>query len=336
MKIERTYNGKNSITLLEGDVVEKLKSLPDKSFDLIITSPPYNIGKEYERGKKRSYNEYLNWLEEISKILSSKIKDTGSICWQVGNYIDNGEVFPLDVPSYEMFKKQKLKLRNRIIWQFNFGLHSSKRFSGRYETLLWFTKSDNYKFNLDAVRIPQLYPGKRYSNKRGDKAGKPSGNPEGKNPSDFWEFSGGEVFLNTPIWTIPNVKANHPEKTTHPCQFPIELVERCVLAFTNTGDKVLDPFVGTGTSVIAAIKHKRKGVGIDKSPDYIRMAINRINAFSKGTLKIRPIGKAVHKPNLRDKVATVPDEWKSEKLSDGKEKKEKAKKEKKVNNGRRA
>ena len=129
-----------------------------------------------------SLDEYLEWLEPIVKKLCSKIRPGGSVCWQVGNFVKDGEVFPLDYFFYKMFIDQGLKLRNRIIWQFNFGLHASKRLSGRYETLLWFTKSDNYTFNLDPIRIPQLYPGKRHSKRKGERAGQISGNPLGKNP----------------------------------------------------------------------------------------------------------------------------------------------------------
>src|SRR5882757_7585544 len=99
-----------------------------------------------------------------------------------------------------------------------------------YETVLWFTKGDNYRFNLDPIRISQIYPGKRHPLERKSLAGLPSGNPLGKNPGDVWEFSAEDHFRESLIWDIPNVKANHPEKTFHPCQFPIELVERCVLA----------------------------------------------------------------------------------------------------------
>jgi hypothetical protein len=135
----------------------------------------------------------------------------------VGNYISKGEVFPLDVFYYSIFKNHGLKLRNRIIWHFGHGLHSSKRFSGRYETILWFTKSDTYTFNLDSVRVKSKYPSKRHF--KGPKKGEYSSNPKGKNPSDIWEI----VLRDweNEIWNIPNVKANHVEKTEHPCQYPI-------------------------------------------------------------------------------------------------------------------
>jgi DNA modification methylase len=299
----------SNIALLKGDVSAVLNELPkQKKFSLIVSSPPYNIGKNYERDSKLTLKEYVTWLDEVIGSLIERLTETGSICWQVGSYIKDGEIFPLDIYLYNSFKGRGLQLRNRIVWRFNFGLNSTKRFSGRYETLMWFTKSDNYQFNLDPIRVPQLYPGKRHSAQKG-KAGKPSGNPLGKNPSDYWEFSAEEYFRDNPVWDLPNVKANHPEKTIHPCQFPIELVERCVLALTKPGDAILDPFVGTGTSLIAAIKHERKATGIDRDARYIKIARERIQNFSKGTLKIRPSGKAVLRPRQTDKVARIPEEW---------------------------
>ena len=309
MNNEKKIGGRVQGRIIGGDAFTSLNKICNESIQLIVTSPPYNIGKEYERNKPMPFLDYLDWLDNIIEKLVPKLTPTGSICWQVGNYLEKGEVFPLDIYFYELLKKRGLKLRNRIIWRFNFGQNASKRFSGRYETLMWFTKSDNYTFNLDKIRVPQLYPGKRHGASKGEKAGKPSCNPKGKNPSDYWEFSSENVFSMDPVWEIPNVKANHPEKTLHPCQFPIELVERCILAFTNENDKVLDPFVGSGASVIAAIKHRREGIGIDKNPDYVKLAEKRIAEFFAGTLKIRPLGKPVRRPKLTEKVAQIPDEW---------------------------
>lgn len=292
-----------------GDVLTAIKSVPRKSCDLIISSPPYNIGKDYERFSKLSFDEYLKWQDNVIAALIERMSDSGSICWQVGAYVKNGESIPLDVYFYHSFKTRGLKLRNRIIWRFNFGLNSTMRLSGRYETILWFTKSDNYKFNLNPIRVSQLYPGKRHAKSRKQGSGLPSGNPLGKNPGDYWEFSAVQQFRNDPIWDIPNVKANHPEKTSHPCQFPIELVERCVLALTDKGDTVLDPFVGTGTTVIAAIKHGRRGIGIDRNSAFLKLARERVVSFRKGTLNFRPIGRPIHRPNPTDKVAMRPQEW---------------------------
>jgi adenine-specific DNA-methyltransferase len=249
--------------------------------------------------------EYLAWQETIIFQLVRVMNKTGSLCWQVGNYINNREVFPLDIYFYPIFKKMGLMLRNRIIWHFGHGLHASHRFSGRYETLLWFTKTDNYIFNLDAVRVPSKYPGKRHY--KGEKRGQPSGNPLGKNPSDFWGIIAEE--LESGIIEIPNVKSNHPEKTSHPCQFPIELIERCVLAYTNENDWILDPFCGVGSALIAATKHNRKAMGIDRDAEYCKVARQRLNSYYEGTLKTRQIGKAIHKPSGRERVSQVPMEW---------------------------
>jgi DNA modification methylase len=196
-------------------------------------------------------------------------------------------------------------LRNRIIWHFGHGLHASKRFSGRYETILWFSKTDNYIFNLDNVRVPSKYPGKKHF--KGPKKGQFSGNPKGKNPSDVWEILIDD--WESGVWDIPNVKSNHPEKTEHPCQFPTELVERCLLALTNEGSWVLDPYAGVGSTIIAALKNGRNAIGIDKENKYIEIANERIAKLEDGVLKLRPITKPIHIPSLKDKVAKYPTEW---------------------------
>ncbi len=157
--------------------------------------------------------------------------------------------------------------------------------------------------------MPQLYPGKRHSPKKGARAGTPSGNPLGKNPSDFWQFDAEVAFKVNPIWDFPNVKASHPEKTTHPCQFPSELAERCILALTNLGDMVIDPFVGSGTTAIAAALHGRDVTGIDKDARYIELAKHRLELLARGELPRRPLGKPVRMPQEGERVAAVPEEW---------------------------
>jgi len=299
--INQVYSTENKLIL--GDTLKTLKNFPDNKFDLIITSPPYNVGKEYET--KTSIENYLEQQEEVIEELIRVTSEQGSICWQVGNYVDKGEIFPLDIFYYQIFKRHGLKLRNRIIWHFGHGLHASKRFSGRYETILWFTKSDEYIFNLDDVRVPSKYPGKRHF--KGTKKGQLSGNPKGKNPSDIWEI----VIRDweQELWNIPNVKSNHPEKTEHPCQYPVELVERCILALTNKDSWVLDPYVGVGSTILAAIKNERNSIGIEKEKKYIDVANKRVQDFKEGRLKLRPINKPIHKPKSTDKLARTPQEW---------------------------
>ena len=264
------------------DNLEFAKNIESNSIKLVITSPPYNIGKPYEDCV--SIDSYIESQEKIISECVRILNEHGSICWQVGNHIKNGEVYPLDIILYDIFKAYGLKLRNRIIWHFEHGLHCSKRLSGRYETILWFTKSDDYTFNLDPIRVPSKYPQKKHF--KGAKKGQISGNPLGKNPSDVWIF--------------PNVKSNHVEKTAHPCQFPVELVERLVLSMTNEGDRVFDPYMGVGSSIIAAIKHNRVGYGCDIIDEYVHIALERINAFRAGNLKTRPMNKPVYDPQLKN------------------------------------
>lgn len=297
-------NGNRDIVYHTGDTLDFLKTLPSGLVNLAVTSPPYNVGKEYE--VKTSIEKYLETQENVIKELVRVVSDGGSICWQVGNYVDKGEVFPLDIYYYSIFKKLGLQLRNRIVWHFGHGLHAKNRFSGRYETVLWFTKTDDYVFNLDPVRVPSKYPGKRHY--KGEKKGELSGNPKGKNPSDVWEILAQE--WDKELWDIPNVKSNHPEKTEHPCQYPIELVERFVLALTDEDDWVLDPYAGVGSALLAGLKHNRKVIGIDREDRYVEIGKERIQDFFDGNLKYRPMGKPVHQPTGKEKIAQVPEEWK--------------------------
>lgn len=305
--ITEQFNPEANLILYHGDAGDFLNTIPDNSVALIITSPPYNIGKNYEQ--KITLEKYLETQEKLLTQMYRILKEDGSICWQVGNFVQKGEVFPLDIFYYQIFKKLNMFLRNRIIWHYGHGLHAQKRFSGRYETILWFSKSENYIFNLDPVRVPAKYPGKRHY--KGVNKGKLSGNKKGKNPSDVWQILVKD--WEEGIWDIPNVKSNHPEKTNHPCQYPVELVERCVLALTNENDFVFDPYAGAGTSLIAAIKNNRKAMGSEKEKDYIEIARNRINSYYNGTLKTRPLGKPVYVPTGKEKVSQIPDEWKEHK-----------------------
>ncbi len=279
VRISKSFNESSDVVLYRGDCLDLLGTMPSNKIKLIVTSPPYNVGKEYE--KKVDIDQYLEIQEPVIRECVRVLSEKGSICWQVGNFVKDGEVAPLDTLLYPIFKLYGLKLRNRVVWHFGHGLHCSNRFSGRYETILWFTKTDHYTFNLDSVRVPQKYPSKKYF--KGPKAGQFSCNPLGKNPGDVWE--------------IPNVKNNHPEKTIHPCQFPVELVERLVLSMTNKGDWVFDPFMGVGTALVAAVLHNRKAVGAELIKEYIDVADNRVRLAASGKLQVRPMNKPIYDPS---------------------------------------
>lgn len=283
--------------VFEGDCREMLREVPSGSIQLVVTSPPYNLGKEYE--SHLHLDDYIVQQREVITECVRVLADGGSICWQVGNYVDDGAIIPLDALLYPVFAGLGLKMRNRIVWHFEHGLHCSRRLSGRYETIMWFTKGDNYLFELDPIRVPQKYPGKKYF--KGPKAGQYSCNPLGKNPGD--------------VWTIPNVKSNHVEKTGHPCQFPVELIERLVLALTREGDWVLDPFLGTGTSVIAAVRHKRRGIGAELVRKYIQISKSRIDLAAHDELPVRPMNQPVFDPKDAGRnLLTAP--WLTEKQPD--------------------
>ncbi len=289
VQISDSFSPKEKAVVFHGNCLDLLKTIPPKSVQLVVTSPPYNVGKEYE--KRLDLASYVKQQKAVIAECAKVLKDTGSICWQVGNFVQNGAIVPLDILLYPVFAELGFKLRNRIIWHFEHGLHCSLRLSGRYEMILWFTKSDDYTFNLDALRVPQKYPGKKYF--KGPKAGQYSCNPLGKNPGD--------------VWVIPNVKSNHVEKTEHPCQFPVELIERLVLALTDEKDWVLDPFLGTGTSVIAAVRRSRRGVGAELQRKYVSLARERIRKALDGTLEVRPMFQPVFDPkNAGANLLTAP------------------------------
>ena len=293
LKIGNRYSPKDDVTLFSGDCLLLLGQIPDKSARLIVTSPPYNLGKSYER--KQKLQEYLRLQKLVIAECVRILRPGGSICWQIGNHINgHGQIIPLDILLHPLFasyeSSDNIRLRNRIIWHFEHGLHCQQRFSGRYETILWFTKGEKYTFDLDAVRIPQKYPGKRAY--RGPKKGEFSGNPLGKNPGDVWIF--------------PNVKGNHVEKTAHPCQFPTELPARLILALTKPGDLVVDPFMGVGSTAVAGVLYGRRVAGADIVKEYVSIARERVLQAIKGKLKYREIHTPVYMPQPNTPLTTPP------------------------------
>ncbi|WP_343675397.1 site-specific DNA-methyltransferase [Paraburkholderia heleia] len=283
---------RSAAALFHGDAFDLIEAIPDESVDLIFSSPPYCIGKQYESA--RSVEDFRSMHGDLIPELVRTLRPGGSLCWQVGSHVKNGVVMPLDYLVFaEMMRFPEMRLRNRVIWSFGHGLHCSNRFSGRHEVVLWFTKGDEYKFNLDAVRVPQKYPGKRHT--RGPKKGAPSGNPLGKNPGD--------------VWDIPNVKAKHVEKTAHPCQFPVALPQMFARALSAPGDLVFDPFAGSGTTGVAALLEGRRFLGAEIEDSYIEIARERMVQAIDGTVAVRPWDKAIHVPDKSTKVARLPEEF---------------------------
>jgi len=301
MRKRRLTKFKNDqISIYEDDCIKTLRKISDGSVSLVVTSPPYCMGKEYEdvHDDTESFKK-LN--TRVIKQANRILKKGGSLCWQVGYHVSHSSIVPLDFLIFEIIKsinrgltkENRFYLHNRIIWTFGHGLNSEKRLSGRHEMILWFSKGEQYTFNLDPIRIPQKYPGKTYW--KGPKRGLPSGNPLGKNPGD--------------IWDIPNVKKWHPEKTEHPCQFPIVIPQKLIKALTNENDLVVDPFMGSGTTAIACLIENRRFIGSDNSEKYIRITKERIMNAIKGDLPYRP-DFPVMAPDPKSKVAKKPSGFK--------------------------
>ncbi|MGM3309438.1 DNA-methyltransferase [Anabaena sp. WFMT] len=257
MKTEKEKLPLDQIIL--GNCKSLLSSLPDECVDLVISSPPYNLGKEYEA--RQALDIYLEEQTSVLRQCSRILKQTGSLFWQVGAFSDKGMMIPLDIRFFPILESCGLIPRNRIIWARQHGLHAQKKFSCRHETILWFTKTGNYTFNLDGIRVPQKYQNKKHF--RGERKGELSCNPDGKNPGDIWLFR--------------NVKHNHEEQTIHPCQFPEDLVARIVLATTQKGDLVFDPYMGAGTVAIVARDQERHFMGTELDPKYHQVALRRLS-----------------------------------------------------------
>jgi adenine-specific DNA-methyltransferase len=246
------------------DCFDLLKKLPNNCIDLIVSSPPYNIGKAYET--RACLKNYLELQRKVLVECYRVLKNSGSIFWQVGSYTVDGTLIPLDIKFFPILEDIGMLPRNRIIWIRQHGLHATRKFSGRHETILWFTKTDDYKFNLDSIRVPQKWQNK--TSYRGNNTGELTCNPDGKNPSDIWLFR--------------NVKHNHEEQTIHPAQFPEDLITRIILAATDENDIVLDPYMGVGTVAVVAKEFNRYYLGAELEKKYIDVAERRIEIKHDG------------------------------------------------------
>jgi adenine-specific DNA-methyltransferase len=285
----RSIQGATTNVLFNGDCLRLIRRIPDNSVDLTITSPPYCIGKEYE--VSRSVQDFVAAHKIVLPEIVRITRDGGSICWQVGYHVKKNAAYPLDYPVFEILSEiNAVTLRNRLIWTFGFGMHQTSRFSGRHETILWFTKGSEYFFDLDSVRTPQKYPGKR--SYKGPRKGQWTCNPMGKNPGDVWE--------------IPNVKAAHVEKVEHPCQFPVALAERLVRALCPPNGIVLDPYMGSASTGVAAIITGRRFFGAEINRRYQSIAYERLLKAEAGTIQIRPIDQPIYIAGPNDAVARRP------------------------------
>jgi len=271
-------------SIMLGDCLDLLRGIRDDSVDLIVSSPPYNIGKEYET--RQQLAAYVEGQRIVLAECARVLKSTGSLFWQVGAFSQAGLLIPLDVRFFPILEDLGMFPRNRIVWLRQHGLHARHKFSARHETILWFTKGHDYKFFLDPVRVPQKYQNKK--SWRGANKGELTCNPLGKNPGDIWIFG--------------NVKHNHEEQTIHPAQFPEDMIARVILATTEQGDLVVDPYMGTGTVAVVARDYGRHYLGAEIDAQYHGVALRRIagqpdaNACFPNLKTLRDYAEATNTP----------------------------------------
>lgn len=245
-----------------GDSRNLLKSIPDRSVKLVVTSPPYNIGKPYGKYKdKIPLNEWKNLISEVTKEVFRILTPDGSFFLNLSPvpFGEDKEILPLPYIGYDIMKEAGFYIRNIITWTFNNMQNCTQRLSGRYENIVWGVKDlKNYVFNLDDVRIPYI----TQNDKRLEGG-------TGRNPTDVWYFN--------------RVNNMTKEKLglSHPTVYPIEMIERIIKMSSNIGDTVLDPFLGSGTTAVAALKLDRKAVGFELDQSYESEISKRIETEAK-------------------------------------------------------
>ena len=243
------------------DCLDAMTKLPDEWVALTVTSPPYNIGKEYEQ--KLPLENYLTWCEQWIAEIYRLVRPDGAFWLNLGylSIPDRAKAIPI---PYLLWDRIPFYLIQEIIWHYGAGVAGRKFFSPRNEKFLWYVKNiDNYTFNLDHVRDPNV----KYPNQK--KNGKIKVNSLGKNPTDVWEFAK----------VTSGKQRSSQERTPHPAQFPIAVIERIIKAASNTHEIVLDPFMGSGTTALVALDLQRPVIGFEIRKDYCQIAANRIDNF---------------------------------------------------------
>lgn len=249
------------VAIYQMDCLEAMKLLDKGVFDLTVTSPPYNIGKEYEA--INSLDKYISWCEAWMTEIFNLTKPAGSFWLNLGYLEVDGKGLAVPIP-YLLWDKTDFYFHQEIVWNYAAGVACKKRLSPRNEKFLWYVKDPkNYTFNLDAIRDPNV----KYPNQK--KNGKLRCNPLGKNPSDVWQI--------TKVTSGKNRSSK--ERTPHPAQFPLELIDRVIKASSNEGDLILDPFMGSGSTAECALRNGRYVIGFELKSEYIGYAATRILSY---------------------------------------------------------
>ncbi|WP_046745345.1 DNA-methyltransferase [Kordia zhangzhouensis] len=251
-----------------GDCLDVMGKIPEESINTIVTSPPYNLDKKYGKyNDNRPLEEWEELIDNVAKKANKILCKDGSFLLNVSPIPDKKtkEIIPLDAIAYFIFKKNGFYLRNSIIWHFNNMQNCTNRLSGRWESILWFVKDiKSYKFNLDEIRIPYI-----------TKNDKRLVGGKGRNPTDTWNFD----IPSSDFWyfdRVNNMTKNKLGLTKHPCIYPTPMIERIIKMTTDKNDIVLDPFLGSGTTLVAAQKLERVGLGIELDEEYSEIINKRV------------------------------------------------------------
>lgn len=250
-------------TFLNQDCMVAMDAMDESSIDLVVTSPPYNAKKDYE--SNLSINSYTEFAEDWSSRIPRLLTPSGAFWLNVGyTKVSDTTTLPLCYLYYPILVKLGLHLVQEIVWHFEGGMAYKRRFSHRTERWQWWVKNpSDFVFNLDAVRDATL-------NRTQDKRN----NPLGKNPTDYWYYD-----------RVVGGNGASSEKTMHPCQFPVPMIERIIKASSNAGQMVLDPFGGSGSTALAAYNLDRDFISIERDTVYHDAAQQRIENSDKAKLR---------------------------------------------------
>lgn len=278
--------GNNFLEYHIQDCLEGMKAIQKEAVNLVITSPPYNLGgftrNQKSRIKKMGYglyhddlpwNKYCEMLENVLKECLRVLKQNGTVFWNMKSFARKKKLI---TPFWflDVAERNGLNLTNIIIWEFPSGADTTySKFWGRYEYLFYFRKDkDNYIFNPDNIRVPTKYKDKRY-------------NTDGRNPADVWHLSHDidkeDTFEYTPWGLLWYIKHNIGYGDKHPATFPEALVRRCILACSDEDDTILDPFLGSGTTLLACKNTNRNGIGFEIDAGYESLIRKKIDADKK-------------------------------------------------------
>ena len=271
---------KSEQKIINGEAIEELKKIESNTIDLIVADPPYNLNKNYgNKSDSKSFDDYINFTQQWIKEATRVLKPTGTI------YVFMGFRF-ISYLYKVMEKDNNLLFNNWICWYYTQGIGKKKGFSPRHDDILMFTKTSKYKFNLDAIRIPQKYY-------------RSVNNMRGANPGDVWEFS--------------HIHYCQDNRQNHPTQKPEGLIERMVLASSDEGDIVLDPFSGSGTTLRVCQQLNRNAIGVELNEEYVAMTKERLSnefkAFDSLDPRIKRVPNDLNKEEIRNEYLNNHINW---------------------------